>query len=167
MKIFTCSFLLLLAIAKYEIAFSQNVLLNVLTQNSGIVSKNKLVFLEVSISNTSATKTVPAYKLRPQISFPENLVSIADTGHTLPAGWKIISNKNAVVILSNGTDMIPENASRTILIAMRAKEIGGPSTISGNLTFSDGKAPGLIVGTATIGDNVADNASTTTIKVLR
>ncbi len=166
MKIFTCSLLLLLAIIKYDNAFSQNVLLNVLTQNSGIVSKNKLVFLEVSISNTSASKTVPAYKLRPQISFPANLVSIPDEGHTLPTGWKIISNKNAVVILSNGTDMIPENASRTILIAMRAKDVGGPSTISGNLTFSDGKAPGLIVGTATIGDNVADNASTTTIKVL-
>jgi hypothetical protein len=166
MKIFTCGFLLLLAITKYENVFSQNVLLNILTQNTGIVSKNKLVFLEVSISNTSGTKTVPAYKLRPQISFPANLVSIADSGHTLPAGWKIVSNKNAVVILSNGTDIIPQNASRTILIAMRAKAVGGPYTISGNLTFSDGKAPGLMVGTATVGDNIADNTSTTTVKVV-
>jgi hypothetical protein len=167
MKIFTRSFLFLLVIIINEKAFSQNVLLNIITKNSGVVNENKTVFLEVSIFNTNATKTIPGYKLRPQISFPANLVSIADTGHVLPAGWKIVSNKNAVVILSNGTDIIPENGSRTILIAMQGKSIGGPSTISANLTFSDGKAPGLIVGTPTIGDNAADNTSTTTIKVLQ
>jgi hypothetical protein len=167
MKIFTCGFLLLLAIIKYENAFSQNVLLNVLTQNTGIVSKNKSVFLEISISNTSANKTVPAYKLRPQISFPANLVSIPDTGHILPIGWKIISNNDGVVFLSNGTDAMPENTNRTILILMKGKKIGGPSTIIGNLVFSNGLEPGSAVGVSTLGDNNRDNISSSTITVLK
>jgi hypothetical protein len=167
MKIFKPSFLFLLITLGSKSVFSQNIMLNVLTQNSGIVSKNKLVFFEVSIANTSATKAVSSYKLRPQISFPPNLVSIPDTGHILPKGWKIISNKNGVVLLSNGLDIIPENGSRTLLIAMLGKEVGGPSTISGNLTFSNGTPPGTVVGAALVGDNVADNASTSSIKVVK
>lgn len=167
MKIFTRTFLFLLIIIINEKAFSQNVLLNIITQNSGVVNKNKEVFLEVSISNTNPIKSIPEYKLRPQISFPANLVSIADTGHVLPLGWKITSNKNGVVLLSNGTDVIPENGNRKILLAMHSIAIGGPSSISATLTFSDGKAPGAIVGTPLVGDNIADNNSTTTIKVLQ
>jgi hypothetical protein len=167
MKIFKPSFLFLMITLGSKSVFSQNIMLNVLTQNSGIVSKNKLVFFEVSIANTSATKAVSSYKLRPQISFPPNLVSIPDTGHILPKGWKIISNKKGVVLLSNGSDIIPENGSRTLLIAMLGKEVGGPSTISGNLTFSNGIVPGSAVGAALVGDNLADNASTSSIKVVK
>ncbi len=167
MKISLHFFTFLVLISASKVTFSQNILLNVLTKNSGTVNKNEIAFLEISISNTSATKTVAKYKVRPQISFPTNLVSIPDTGHVLPMGWQIISNKNGVVTLSNGLDAIPENQSRTILIAMRGIKVGGPSTIAGNLTFSNGKAPGSIVGTPPVGDNVADNASRSTIKVLK
>lgn len=167
MKIFKHSFLSFLIIIFSKNVFAQNVLLNVLTLNSGVVSKNKFVFLEVSITNTSAAISVPLYKLKPQISFPANLVSIADTGHILPNGWKIISNKNAVVTLTNGEDEIPTNTTRTILIAMKAKEVGGPLTISGNLYFSNGIAPGNVAGVSTIGDNKGDNVSSSSIKVVQ
>lgn len=145
--------------------FSQNVMLNVLTQNSGIVKKNEIIFFEVTINNTNGFKSIPPYKLRPQISFPLSLVEIPETGHVLPKGWTIISNTKGVVVLSNGSDLIPETEGRTILIAMKGKAVGGPSTIMANLSFSTGIAPGFAVGSAPAGDNPADNVSTSTIRV--
>lgn len=150
-----------------ENVFSQNVMVNVLTHNSGIVKKNSNIFFEIKIFNTSATRQIPAYTIRPQISFPSTLVAIADTGHILPKGWGILSNKNGVVTLSNGTDIIPENENRTILISLQGKSIGGPSTIIGNLFFSNGVAPGSMAGSSLKGDNTADNSSTSSIKVIK
>jgi hypothetical protein len=144
---------------------AQDVLLNILTQNSGLVNVKGTVFLEITVCNKSSTTAIPAYKLRPQISFPSQLVSIPDTGHVLPAGWAVISNEQGVVKLSNGTDLMPPASCRTILVAMKGIKPGGPSTISANLNFSNGVAPGAASGAATAGDNPADNASTTSIKV--
>ena len=165
MKAFKLLLLLTPLLAKNVSA--QDVLLNILSQNSGTVSKKETVFLEITVCNTSSTISVPAFKLRPQISFPSALISIPDSGHVLPAGWTITSNSGSVVFLSNGTDQLPANGCRTILIAMHGKAIGGPSTISGNLTFSNGLAPGSAPGPATPGDNPADNASTSTIRVIK
>ena len=158
MKIFKLFFLLSVLSFVSKTAASQNVLLNILTQNSGVVNKKEKIFLEVTVCNTSSTTAVPVYKLRPQISFPFELVSIPDTGHILPPGWSVISNLDGVFRLSNGTDQMLPNACVTILIAIQGKAAGGPSTISGNLTFSNGIAPGNIAGAATPGDNPADNA---------
>ncbi len=147
--------------------YSQNVMINVLTQNSGVVKRDETVFFEITINNTSPTSSVPAYKLRPQISFPTTVVEVPNTGHILPKGWAITSNRNGVILLTNGTDVIPENERRIILIAIRGKATGGPSSIAGNLTFSNGIAPGAAVGSALAGDNIADNASTSTVRVVK
>ena len=147
-------------------AVSQDVMLNIMTQQSGAVQVNGNIFLEVMICNTNAATAVPAYKLRPQISFPADLVSIPDSGHVLPPGWTLTFNKNAVVRISNGIDQIPASGCRTILILMKAIGTGGPSTISGNLGFSNGIAPGSVSGSTLPGDNPADNISTSTIKVI-
>ena len=163
LKFFT---LVLLSVIS-KTASSQNISLNVLTQNSGMVNTNGTVFLEVTLCNTNASISVPAYKLKPQISFPFQLVSIPDTGHILPAGWAIIYNKDGVVRLSNGDDEFLPNQCRTMLIAVKGKEAGGPFTISGNLGFSNGVAPGTSSGGPTKGDNPADNASTSSIKVYK
>jgi hypothetical protein len=166
MKLFKLFFLLSTFSFLSKNAAAQNVLLNILTQNSGVVNKKEKIFLEITVCNTSSTTTVPAYKLRPQISFPSELLSIPDTSHILPPGWLVISNVDGVFRLSNGTDQMLPAACVTILIAMQGKATGGPSTISGNLTFSNGIAPGNIAGAATPGDNPADNASTSTVKVV-
>ena len=147
--------------------FSQNVLINVLTRNSGIAKKGKIIFFEIAINNTSPTKSISAYKLKPQISFPTALVDVPKTGHVLPKGWEIISNSNGVLLLTNGSDVILENESRIILIAIRGKSKGGPATITGNLNFSNGIAPGSAAGVAPQGDNFADNTSTSTIRVIK
>lgn len=167
MKVFKLLFLVFTSFLITENAASQDVLLNIITQNSGMVNKKETIFLEITVCNTNAITTVPVYKLRPQISFPSDLVSIPDTGHILPPGWTITYNNGSVVRLSNGIDEMLPTTCRTILIALKGKAIGGPSTISGNLTFSNGIAPGSVPGAATPGDNAADNNSTSTIIVTR
>lgn len=145
--------------------YAQNIMINVNTKNAGIVKKGELIFFEVTINNTSPIKSLPIYKIRPQITFPDALVSIPDSGHVLPKGWAITLNKNGVVMLSNGTDIIAENGSRTILIALKGFAVGGPSTIIGNLFFSNGISPGTQNGPQTKEDNIADNFSSSSIRV--
>jgi len=167
MKFFKLFTLVFVSVFISATAVSQNLSLNVLTQNSGVININGTVFLEVTICNTNSSIAVPAYKLKPQISFPFQLVSIPDTGHILPAGWAIIFNKDGVVRLSNGDDEFLPNQCRSLLIAVKGKETGGPSTISATLNLSNGIAPGTASGGPTKGDNPADNSSTSTIKVYR
>jgi len=140
--------------------------MNILTHNSGVVKKRESVFIEVTICNTDASDSVPMYKLKPQISVPVEIVRIADSGHKLPAGWTIISNDGATIRFSNGTDIIPLAQCRTVFIAVTGKNPGGPLTVSGNLSFSNGLAPGSMPGGPTIRDNPADNNSTSTCKVI-
>lgn len=167
MKIFKLLVFALPGFLAFNTAISQNILLNVLTQNSGMININGTVFVEVTVCNTNSSISVPAFKLKPQISFPSQLVSVPDTGHILPAGWTIVFNKDGVIRLSNGNDEFLPNQCRTLLIAIIGKEAGGPSTISGNMGFANGIAPGTTSGGPTKGDNPADNASTSTIKVYK
>ena len=160
------AFILLIVFTATDL-FSQNVMINVITQNSGEVKKGQVIFFEVTIYNTSPTKTLAMYKIRPQIDFPSALVSIPEKGHVLPKGWTITSIKKGAVTLSNGTDIIPENSTRTILIAMKAESIGGPTSINGNIYFSNGIAPGNLSGISTKEDNLADNSSSSTVKVFQ
>lgn len=143
----------------------QNTSLNILTQNSGVVTVGGTVFLQVDVSNTDGSTSVPQYKLRPQISVPQSIVTVPASGHQLPAGWTIISNNGQVVRLSNGTDEIPAGVTRTILIAVQGVTNGGPETINGNMFFSNGIAPGSASGVALPGDVTADNTSTSAIQV--
>lgn len=145
----------------------QNVSINILTHNAGIVNLHGLLVLEITINNTNSTDTVAPFKLRPQISFPSALLSLADDGHLLPVGWKMLPAKDGVIRLSNGTDRIAPFDARTLLIRLKGKAVGGPSTISANLMFSNGVAPGNSSGTATDGDLTADNTSTTTCTVVK
>ena len=147
-------------------ADSQNVLINILTQNSGIVKRGNSIFLEVIVNNTDAKSFVDIFKINAQISVPAEIVKIDSAGHVLPTGWKIISNNDSTIRLSNGMDMIAAHDARTILIAMKGIKVGGPSTITGQLTFSNGESPGTAPGVLA-GDNPADNSSTSTCRVIK
>lgn len=150
----------------YTKAVAQNVSINVLTQKSGIVRTGDTVMFEVTINNTDASVLVGAYRLKAQISTDDSVVSIETTGHNLPTGWEIISNTGNTITLSNGKDLIATNDSRTLLIAIKGKNIGGPVTISGQLTFSNGVSPGTDPGSLK-GDDPADNYSTSSCKVIQ
>jgi hypothetical protein len=144
---------------------SQNVMLNILTQKSGIVKKGENLFLDVSIANTNQKDFVGIYKIKLQISVPIEIASIDTVGHVLPTGWKISSNNGSSIIISNGLDMMAASTNRNILISIKGNKIGGPSTISGQITFSNGVAPGTGYGSLKY-DLLGDNISSTTCKVI-
>lgn len=157
--------LFLTGILFYTEAASQNVSINVLTKESGIVQKGKTVFFEVTINNTDPSVIVGIYKLKAQITVADSVIVIEKTGHLLPTGWEIISNDRNVISISNGKDLIAPNDARTLLIALEGKHTGGPATISGQLFFSNGIVPGSDPGSLN-GDKPADNFSTSSCKVV-
>ncbi len=157
---------MLLSVFLYNYAASQNALINILTHNNGITKKDETIFLEVTVTNTDAVSPIGVYKIRPQINVPSGIISIADSGHVLPPGWAIIKNNGSAILLSNGTAILDPSSEHTILIAIRGVKMGGASTIIGQLSFSDGKAPGTGIGFLP-GDDQSDNSSTTTIKVVK
>jgi hypothetical protein len=146
---------------------AQNVSINILVHHSGKVNNNENVFLEVTVCNMDAAVAVPAYRLKPQINVPSNIVSIPGPGHVLPPGWSVVTAKTGQIGLSNGTDTLAAGDCRTLLIAMRAVSVGGPSTVSGNLLFANGVAPGNTTSGPLPGDSPADNHSTSTVEVLQ
>lgn len=147
-------------------AISQNVSINVLTQKSGIVSAGETVLFEVTINNTDPSLLVGVYKLKAQISVADSIISIEAAGHNLPTGWEILSNTGNTITISNGKDIIAPNDSRTLLIAIRGKNAGGPVPISGQLFFSNGVPPGSDPGSLK-GDNPADNYSTSSCTIIK
>lgn len=146
-------------------SIGQNVAINILTLNSGLVAIGSNVFVQIDIINTDPTLSIPMYKIRPFLSTPIGLVNIPASGHTLPPGWTISSNANGVIRFSNGMDVILPNTGRTLLIALKGVAIGGPSTVAGSMAFSTGVAPGIASGQALPGDNPSDNTSTSTVEV--
>ena len=148
-----------------KVSFSQNAMINIVTQNAGIVKIGEKLILEVSITNTNYKDFIGIYKLKIQVSVPERIVSIDSLGNILPTGWRILSNDGSSITISNGMDMIAATDNRTILISLKAKEIGGLSTISGQLSFSNGVAPGTEPGSLH-NDLAGDNNSTTACKVI-
>ncbi|MBL7728033.1 MAG: hypothetical protein JNM68_10120 [Dinghuibacter sp.] len=148
-------------------AVAQNVSINLLVRNSGKVANNENVFLEVTLCNMDAAVNVPPYRLKAQVSAPASLVKMPMIGHELPPGWRVAAAKEGQLWLSNGTDTLGAGECRTLLVVLRAVSVGGPSTVSGNLLFANGVAPGNITGVPLPGDSPADNHSTSTVEVIR
>lgn len=166
MKLLKHFILLMLVVFAYNNTIAQNVMLNILTPKSGIVKKGKSLFLEVSVTNTNQKDFVGIYKLKILISVPVDIASIDTIGHILPTGWKISNNNGSGMTISNGLDMIAATTDRTILISIKGNKIGGPSIISGQLSFSDGVAPGTGYGSLKY-DLEGDNFSTTAFQVIK
>jgi hypothetical protein len=154
MKLLRIFVLFLVATFVYKGATAQDVSINLLAQSGGVVTVGTQIFVQVDVTNNSATGTVVANKVRPAISVP-SIASIPTTGHVLPAGWTIFSNTAGVIRVTNTTDPIPAGVTRTLLIAIQGATVGGGSII-GNLTF---------VGPAPTGDIGANNTSSTGLTV--
>jgi hypothetical protein len=148
-----------------QIGFSQNVAINVLTKDAGIVKKGNTIFFEVTINNTDQNGNIGTYKLKPQVTIADSSVVIENEGHQLPSGWKIISNNGKVITFSNAKDIIAATDARTILIALKGVHTGGPVIISGHMYFSNGQFPGNEPGVLK-GDISDDNYSTSSCKVI-
>ncbi len=159
---FLFSFLLSIHAAKSQ----ANASINILTQNSGIVYVGGVGYVQVDISNTGPANAIGVNKVRAQISIPGNCQALPNGQQDgIPAGWIILNNSGSVVQICNGTDIIPVNASRVILIKVQGVTVGGPSTVSGVLSFGPGT--GVCTGPGSLpGDITADNVSTSTINVI-
>ena len=137
--------------------------LNILTQNAGIVNAGSTVFIEVTVGNSGPVDDIPAGKLRIQVSVPGNICTIAATGHVLPNGWTILSNSGTSIQICNSSDLLSLFDERTILISVQGNNVGGPSTIIGQLDFRNNcTSPGSLTG-----DDASDNSSTTALQVVR
>jgi hypothetical protein len=149
-----------------NVSAQANAYINVLTQNSGQVNQGGVVNIQIEVGNTGPNSIV-ASKVKTAITVPTTLVSVLPSAQQtgLPAGWTILSNTAAgVITLCNGTDVIPANEQRTILIKVQGNNIGGPSTLIGQLSFSGGTncgSPGSLSGNSTADDN-----STSSIQVV-
>lgn len=150
----------------YHAAGQANASISVLTLNSGIVETGGTVNIQVTVGNTGPSSSIGVYKVRTQLSVPSAIASILPNAQQtgLPTGWTITSNNGSTINLSNGTDIIPVGVQRNILIAVQGNTLGGPSTVSGQLSFSNGNAPGTAPGSLA-GDNTADNNSQSSLTV--
>jgi hypothetical protein len=165
MKLFKITMLLLVgAFACFSAAGQANASINILTQNSGQVYPGATVFVQVDIGNTGPGSVIGANKVRARISVPSAIVSIPTSGHVLPAGWTITTNTGDVITICNGSDIIGVNEVRTLLIAVQGNTLGGPSTITGLVLFSNGTNCN-VTGTLA-GDQTADNTSTSSVEVI-
>jgi hypothetical protein len=141
-----------------------NVSINIVGANLGIVPQNGVLNLNVQVTNTGSN-SVGANKVSTSISVPSAIALIlSDVQQTsLPAGWVINSNDGETIDICNGSDIIPAGVSRNFVVKVQGTAVGGPSTISGSLDFTNGVCGNN--GFTLAGDNVADNGSTTTITV--
>jgi hypothetical protein len=141
-----------------------NLSINIVTANLGIVSQNSIINLNVQVTNTGANPA-GVNKISTVISVPSNIALIVgDVQQTgLPAGWIINSNDGETIDICNGSDNIPGGVSRNFVVKIQGTTVGGPSTISGALDFTNGVCGN--VGFTLAGDNQSDNSSTTTMTV--
>lgn len=169
MKLFKLTALLFAGIFAFSGAAGQaNASINILTQNSGQVTQGGIVNIEVTVGNTGPVSPIGQFKVRAQISVPIAICNILPTVQQtgLPPGWTVSAyvGGGSAITVCNGTDVIPVGTARTILIKVQGNVIGGPSTVTGNLLFSNGVSctiPGTLAG-----DNTADNGSTSSIQVI-
>jgi large repetitive protein len=167
MKLFKTLLLIFAAIFLTGNIYGQaNAFINILTQNSGQVNIGNNVFVQVDVGNTGPVSNIGANRVRAKIDVPIAICSILPNAQQtgLPAGWTITANTGSSITVCNGSDIIAPNTQRTILIAVKGDVLGGPSTIAGNLLFSNGTSctiPGSLAG-----DNTADNISQSSIQVI-
>lgn len=142
-----------------------NPFINVLPDNSGIVTTGGTLNIIVTIGNTGPISTIPQAKLRPIIQVPSSVTFLPTAQQTgLPAGWTILSNTGSQLRICNSTDPIPVNTSRIIIIKVQGVTVTPPQTFAGNINFGNGTT--CAAGTSVAGDQITDNAATSTIEVV-
>lgn len=151
--------LLIAAVASSAIsgAAAQNVSLNMIVLNAGVVPVSGSGTLQATINATPGTggqsNAVAAGKINLQISVPSTLL-ISTTQNNIPPGWTIRNNNGSVINLCNSSSTIAVNTAVNILLDLEGvSATTGAPTISGQLSFrTNCTAPGSLAG-----DNPSDN----------
>ncbi len=140
-------------------AISQNVSLNMLVLNSGVIPTGGTGTLQATVNaNTGTagqTNDIATGKINVQITVPSSLI-ISATQNNLAAGWIVRNNNGTVINLCNSTTTIPVNTAVELLLDLEGvTATTGSPTISGQLSFrTNCNAPGSLSG-----DNTSDNSS--------
>jgi|GEM_PF-3745257 len=151
--------LLLAAVVSLAVtgAAAQNVSLNMIVLNAGVVPVAGSGTLQATINATPGTggqtNAVATGKINLQISVPSTL-TIVTTQNNIPAGWTIRNNNGSVINLCNNTSTIAVNTAVNILLDLEGvSATTGNPTISGQISFrTNCTAPGSLAG-----DNPSDN----------
>lgn len=138
-------------------AVAQNVSLNMIVLNAGVVPVSGSGTLQATINATPGTggqtNAVATGKINLQISVPSTLL-ISTIQNNIPAGWTIRNNNGSVINLCNSSSTIAVNTAVNILLDLEGvSATTGAPTISGQLSFrTNCTAPGSLAG-----DNPSDN----------
>jgi hypothetical protein len=139
---------------------AQNVSLNVLVLNSGVVPQNGTGTVEATINTLigSGGQTTPVAigKINLQISVPSSL-RFATSQTNLPSGWTVRTNIGSVINICNSSTTLAFNSATILPITLEGVTVtSGSPILSGQLSFrTNCSAPGSLTG-----DNPSDNGST-------
>lgn len=140
-------------------ASAQNVSLNMLVLNSGVIPTGGTGTLQATINATTGTagqsSPVATGKVNVQITVPPSLI-ISSTQNGLPTGWTVRNNNGTVINICNSTATLAVNTAEDLLITVEGvTATTGSPTISGQISFrTNCNAPGSLSG-----DNPSDNTS--------
>lgn len=140
-------------------ASAQNVSLNMLTLNSGVVPLAGNGTLQADINATQGTSgqtsAVGIGKINLQLSVPSTLL-ISTTQNNLPAGWTVRNNNGQVINICNSGTTIAVGSVASLLISVEGVSItSGSPSMAGQLSFRTScTGPGSLNG-----DNSADNST--------
>lgn len=136
----------------------------VLPGNNGVVAVGSTIDVTVTIGNTG-TSDVATQKLRPIITLPASVTFAANADQTgLPTGWTILTNSGSQIRLCNSTTTVAASSQTDIILKVTGVTATGPQTFSGQINFGNGTT--CASGTATAGNNTADDNATSTIEVI-
>lgn len=141
-------------------SFAQQVNINVLAV-PGYIEKEKTGYIQVDICNVDAFSiTAPANKLRPLISVPGNvtITGVTDVNGNQLTGFTVLSlspgTGNSIRLLA--TEPLPPFECFNFRVVIEGVNVGAPDIVTGTLGFQ---------GPPTVGDNPADNNSTSSVAV--
>lgn len=140
-------------------ANAQNVSINMLVLNSGVIPLDGNGTLQATINATTGTagqsSPVAAGKINVQITVPPSII-ISSTQNNIPAGWSIRNNNGSVINLCNSSSTVAVNTAVNLQIDLQGvSSTTGSPTISGQISFrTNCSAPGSLSG-----DNASDNSS--------
>ena len=136
----------------------------VLPGNNGVVAVGSTIDVTVTIGNTG-TSAIATQKLRPIITLPASVTFAANADQTgLPSGWTILTNTGSQIRLCNSTTTVAASSQTDIILKVTGVTVTGPQTFSGQINFGNGTT--CASGTATTGNNTADDNATSTIEVI-
>jgi len=166
MKVFQLLFLFFTGV--FFITFNAkgqaNPYIAILPANSGVVNLGATLDLSITIGNTGSA-SIAISKLRPVIQVPVSVTYLPNAQQTgLPAGWTILTNTGSQLRLCNSGDVIPGATSRLIILKVQGVTIAPPTVVVGNINFGNGTT--CAAGPTVAGDNTADNAAQSTIRVV-